>query len=318
MTKIGCAGMLVEDTFCGPMDALPPEGQLLQLETMPVKAGGCAANVAIDLAKQNLPVDVVGCLGRDSSAKVLLSCLKEHGVNCDQIARVGGHPTSKTVILLVAGQDRRYLHVFGSNRAFTVGHISRDWVKSLNVFYLGGLCALPGVAVPELKDLLLFCRRHKVTTVVDVVVSQSWNQAQELRQLLPAIDYFLPNHDEARLITGETDTRAQLRSFRAAGAQYVVITQGKAGAVAANGRSSWTCSAYPVDCIDPSGSGDAFSAGIITGIAQGWMMPRMLRYASALGASATRAVGTTEGVFQAAEVEAFMATHRLAEKREQF
>lgn len=313
MTRIGCAGMLVEDTFCGPFKALPPEGHLLELEAMPVRAGGCAANVAIDLSKQGMNVEVVGCLGRDSSAEVLLSCLKEHRVDCQQVVLVGGYPTSKTVILLVEGEDRRYLHVFGSNRAFTVGHINREWLKSLKVFYLGGLCALPAVAVEELRDLLLFCREHKVTTVVDVVVSQNWSGAEELKLLLPCIDYFLPNNDEARLITGESDALAQLRAFRDAGSNCVVVTHGRSGAVAAKNGTYWRCGSYTVDCVDPSGSGDAFSAGIISGIVRGWAMPQILRYASALGASATRAVGTTEGVFGAAEAEAFVTSHILTE-----
>lgn len=305
--------MLVEDTFCGPFKSLPPEGQLLELDSMPVRAGGCAANVAIDLAKQNLSVEVVGCLGRDSSAEVLLSCLKEHSVDCEQVALVGGFPTSKTVILLVDGEDRRYLHVFGSNRAFTVGHINREWVKTLGVLYIGGLCAMPAVAISELCELLLFCREHNVATVVDVVVSQKWEGAEELKQLLPCVDYFLPNNDEARMITGEIEPISQLRAFRAAGAKCVVITQGKSGAIAAQDGSYWKCGAYPVNCIDPSGSGDAFSAGIIAGIAHGWAMPQILRYASALGASATRAVGTTEGVFTSSEAEAFAASHLLEE-----
>jgi sugar/nucleoside kinase (ribokinase family) len=226
MTKVGCAGMLVEDTFCGPMTALPPEGQLLALDVMPVKAGGCAANVAIDLVKQGFTVDIVGCLGRDSSAEVVLSCLKEHSVGCEQVTLVGGYPTSKTVILLVEGEDRRYLHVFGSNRAFTVGHINRDWLKTLSVFYLGGLCALPAVTIAELRELLLFCREHNVTTVVDVVLAQAWTGAEELKTLLPYIDYFLPNDDEARKITGQSDVLDQLRAFRTAGANCVVVTQG--------------------------------------------------------------------------------------------
>jgi len=63
--------------------------------------------------------------------------------------------------------------------------------------------------------------------------------------------------------------------------------------------------------VDPSGSGDAFSAGVITAIRRGWDMPRMLSYASALGASATRAVGTTDGVYTSTEAEAFVAAHSL-------
>lgn len=313
MTKIGCAGMLVVDTFCGPMASLPQAGQLLALEEMPVKAGGCAANVAVDLAKQGLAVEVVGCLGRDSEAVALVNCLKGHGVGCEQVRLIDGVPSSKTVILLVEGEDRRYLHVFGSNRAFTAGHIDRAWLRTLAVFYLGGLCALPGVELQELAEVLRFCREHKVVTVVDVVIPQTWSGADELRQLLPHIDYFLPNQDEAERITGRREVFAQLKVFRDAGARCVIITQGKDGAVAATGQQFWHCGAYPAGCVDPSGSGDAFTAGVITGIVRQWEVRRLLRYASALGASATRAVGTTDGVFSPADADAFMASHPLAE-----
>jgi sugar/nucleoside kinase (ribokinase family) len=309
--KIGCAGIMVEDTFCGPMRELPREGQLLAIDGMPIKAGGCAANVAINLAKQGLEVDVIGCLGQDGSADVLLGCLESHGVGCAQITRTTQYPTSKTVILLVEGQDRRYIHVFGSNRAFTVGDIKREWIESLDIFYFGGLYILPGIRMAELAGLLKFCRARKITTVVDVVMPQTWSGFEELKPLLPEIDYFLPNNDEAKLITGCDQPLDQVRALRAAGANTVIVTQGKAGAVAARDGQYWQCGTYPATVVDPSGSGDAFSSGIVTGIRRGWDLPKILRYASALGASATRAVGTTDGVFTASEAEAFVAAHPL-------
>jgi sugar/nucleoside kinase (ribokinase family) len=293
------------------MAALPREGELLALDGMPIKAGGCAANVAIDLAKQGERVEVMGCVGRDSSAEVLLGCLERHGVGCEHLTRVAEYPTSKTVILLVEGQDRRYLHVFGANRAFTASHIKRAWLETLEVFYLGGLYILPAVKTGELLELLKFCRARRIVTVVDVVMPQTWAGFEELKLLLPEIDYFLPNNDEAKLITGCAEPIDQLRALLAAGANTVVVTQGKAGAMAARGGTYWQCDVYPASVVDPSGSGDAFSAGIITGIRRGWDLPQILRYGSALGASATRAVGTTDGVFTASEAEAFVAAHPL-------
>lgn len=316
MAEIGCAGIVVEDTFCGPMRELPREGALLAIAGMPVKAGGCAANVAIDLTKQGLSVDVVGCLGRDSAAKVLTDTLEKNHVGCGQMAYSDSLPTSKTVILLVEGQDRRYIHVFGANGAFTVGHISPEWLAGLKVFYLGGLFAMPGIKTDELRQLLQQCRAAGIVTVVDVVVPQHWPGAGELTTLLPHIDYFLPNDDEARQISGVADPRGQLRFFQHHGAHTVIITQGKEGALAACDGQLWRCAAYSAEAIDPSGSGDAFSAGIITSIRRGWDMPQMLRYSSALGASATREVGTTDGVFTAAEAEAFVVAHPLAVSQE--
>ena len=39
MADVGCAGILVADTFCGPMKRLPLEGELLAIDRMPSKAG---------------------------------------------------------------------------------------------------------------------------------------------------------------------------------------------------------------------------------------------------------------------------------------
>ena len=156
MAEVGCAGVLVSDIFCGPMDNLPREGQLLAIDAIEPGAGGCAANVAIGLAKQGISVDLAGCVGADSSATSLLGSLENDGVGCSHVAVNDQYPTSKTVILVVAGQDRRYIHTFGANKAFCIEHIDREWVKRLKVFYLGGLLILPAVDLGELRELLGF------------------------------------------------------------------------------------------------------------------------------------------------------------------
>lgn len=311
MPDVGCAGLLVEDTFCGPLAALPPAGALLTLNDMPVRAGGCAANVAIDLAKQGVSVDLAGCVGRDSSADALLTTFAKHDVGASRVVRVEQYPTSRTLILLIEGQDRRYLHVMGANRAFSIEQISHQWLSSLKVFYLGGLFALPGIEFSKLAGLLAFCREAKVKTVVDVVVPQGQAGLAQLKPLLPLIDVFLPNDDEARAFTGLADPFDQLRALTDAGANTVIVTRGGLGSVAVREGQIWSCGAYSMDVVDPSGSGDAFTSGVIRSLLEGWGLPRTLRYASAVGASATRSAGTTDSVFNAAEAEAFLAERPL-------
>lgn len=311
MADVGCAGILVADTFCGPMKRLPQPGELLALEQMPIKAGGCAANVAIDLAKQGICVDVCGCVGADGSGAMLVENLRTFGVGCDEIHRLDSCPTSKTVILLVDGQDRRYLHVFGANAGFTVGRIRRNWLHGLKVFYLGGLFAMPAICAEELAELLADCRRHGIVTVVDVVVPQASVGLESLLPLLPHIDYFLPNDDESQRLTGLADMDQQMETFLRHGVGTVVITRGSGGAMAARASQRWRSDAYHVECIDPSGAGDAFAAGIITGIVHRWDFEETLRYAAVLGASATTAIGTTDGVLTAEHAQRLLDQHRF-------
>jgi sugar/nucleoside kinase (ribokinase family) len=303
--------MVVADTFCGPMAALPAAGGLLLLEEMPVRAGGCAANVAIDLAKQGVDVDIVACVGQDSAANVLFETFKQSRVGHSKMSSVAGYPTSTTVILLIEGEDRRYLHAIGANQAFSIAHIDRDWLAECNVFYLGGLFALPGIDFRQLADLLAFCRTQNVRTVLDVVMPEGLRGMSELKPLLSLIDVFVPNEDEARAFTGVTDPYDQLNALEEAGANTVIITRGEQGSIATAKRHMWRSGAYQMNVVDPSGSGDAFTSGVIRGLLEGWEIPQILKYASAIGASATRATGTTDAVFSAAEADAFVKIHPL-------
>jgi sugar/nucleoside kinase (ribokinase family) len=312
MAEVGCAGILVKDTFCGPVVALPAEGALLALDEMPVRAGGCAANVAIDLARQGIAVDVAGCIGQDNAGEFLLNTYEQKGVGARHVVQVEGYRTSQCIILLVAGQDRRYLYATGANQVFSVEHISRDWLSKLKVFYLGGLFVLPALDFGRLADHFQYCRDAGVKTVVDVIVPQGVRGMENLKPLLPLIDVFVPNEDEARAFTGLTDPLDQLRAFQAGGAKTVIITRGEAGAVAMRAGRIWRCGAYEMDVVDPSGSGDAFTSGVIRGLLVSWDLPQTLRYASAVGASATRSAGANEAVFSAAEAEAFVAAHPLS------
>lgn len=288
------------------MAALPPEGALLLLDDMRVRAGGCAANVAIDLAKQGISVDLAGCVGADGAADTLFGILAAHGIDCSRIVRVEQCRTSKTVILIVKGQDRRYLHLAGANTAFTVDRLQQEWLSRLKVFYLGGLFAMPGIDFEKLAAMLSFCREKKVTTVVDVVIPHQVTDLSELPRVLPFIDMFVPNDQEAKAFTGLTDPFDQLRAFKDTGANTVIITRGERGSVAARGGKVWSCGAYRMDVVDPSGSGDAFTSGVIRSILLGYDIPQTLRYASAMGASVTRAAGTTDTAFSAEEAEAFL------------
>jgi sugar/nucleoside kinase (ribokinase family) len=271
--------------------------------------------VAIVLARQGVTVDLAGCVGADASADLLRACLRDAGVDCDRLITVPDRPTSKTVILLVDGQDRRYIHMFGANTAFSPRLLDRSWLASLGVFYLGGLFAMPGVDLADLAAVLEFCQAQGVRTVVDVVLPAGFQAgaAAGLDRVLAHTDYFLPNDDEAAVLTGEREPEAQARAFLTQGAGTVVITCGSEGVFAAGDGHAWRGGVYSeMTVVDPSGAGDAFAAGVVTGIVRGWGLEQALAYGACLGGSATRAVGTTAGVMGVAEAEAWIERHPYA------
>jgi sugar/nucleoside kinase (ribokinase family) len=117
---------------------------------------------------------------------------------------------------------------------------------------------------------------------------------------------FLPNHDEARLLTGLSDPWEQAGAFRKMGARTVVITAGREGAYAVSPTERVHLAAFPVDQVDGTGSGDAFVAGFIAALLEKRPLRDCLRCGAAMGASCVRAVGATTGVFDRGELETFL------------
>jgi sugar/nucleoside kinase (ribokinase family) len=150
--------------------------------------------------------------------------------------------------------------------------------------------------------------------VLDVVLlgKDYWDR---LAKILPETDVFLPNDDEAAIITGLTDPVEQAECFRRAGAKTVVITLGSRGSILVSDHLRLRAGVYPVQFVGGTGSGDAFDAGYIVGLLDGEDPAGCLRWGSALGASCVRSTGATESVFNRAEAEAFMREHELMIER---
>jgi sugar/nucleoside kinase (ribokinase family) len=66
-----------------------------------------------------------------------------------------------------------------------------------------------------------------------------------------------------------------------------------------------------VEVVDGSGAGDAFAAGLIVGVLEGWSMAQSVRFASVVGASACTQLGCLAGVFTREQAESYLAAHPL-------
>jgi len=310
-TEVVCAGILVADHVCTPMDHLPEEGHLVAVERMFLLTGGCAANVGVNVAKQGVGVTVLGAVGDDSWGRFVREDLAARGVDTGRVRVVPDLHTSQTMILLCKGQDRRFVHTFGANAAFRAADVDPDSLAGARVFYLGGYLAMPGLVPEDLAALFAACRARGMQTVLDVVVPTGAEAAGALAPVLPHTDVFLPNNDEAEILTGEVRPERQARRLLEMGVETVVVTLGGDGLLFARGDELGRADHYPSEVVDQTGAGDAFCAGFITGMVRGLDLRGSVEYGSALGASCVRSIGCYQGVFDRAQAEAFVAEHPL-------
>jgi sugar/nucleoside kinase (ribokinase family) len=306
-----CAGIIVADHVCAPIAHVPAPGELVMTEQMILTIGGCAANAAVDLSKMGLRPMIAGRVGDDAFGRIVKAMLEDHHIDTSAIKSTPGQPTSQTMIVNVTGQDRRFIHIFGANAAFTAGDIPLETVRRSGVLYVGGYLIMPELRQESLVPVFAEARRAGAKVVLDVVTPGKADYLSRLDQLLPLVDVFLPNNDEGETILGEPDPLKQAEAFRRMGAGAVVITMGSEGAILVSDRLRLRAGIYPVDFVDGSGGGDAFDAGYIYGLLKGLGADDCLRIASALGASCVRAIGTTPGVFTEPECHDFIRKNAL-------
>lgn len=306
-----CAGIIVADQVCEPIAALPVAGGLSLTPKLTFTIGGCAANVAVDLAKLGLKVGVSGCVGADLFGRALGDLLSTAGVDCAGLVTRTEQPTSGTFVINVQGEDRRFIHCVGANALYDGTQITDADLARTRVLYVGGYCLLETLTPARVIELFQRARAAGVTTMLDVVVGSRTGCWEWVAPVLPWTDVFLPNHDEATVIAGGTDPWEQARRFRAAGCGTVMITCGADGAIYDGPAGRFRAGVYPVTAVDATGTGDAFVAGFVYALLKGHSPAACLKYGTALGASCVQAIGATTGVFDVVELEAFVAGHPL-------
>jgi sugar/nucleoside kinase (ribokinase family) len=271
-------------------DVEPIFGQVEKLvDSAALTVGSSSAIFACGAARLGLKVAFIGVCGNDTFGHFMLAEMDARGVD---ISSVLIHPTGQTGLSLILNKDadRAILTHPGLIAALASTDVTDEILRRTRHLHVASYflqtslqAGLPG----------LFTRAHTLglTTSLDT----NWDPSGEWRgfsDLLPQVDVFLPNENEALALAGVKEVElAGIRLGESCG--LVAIKQGARGAFARHGRETIRVLAPPVAMIDTIGAGDSFDAGFIYGYLNGWGLEKTLRLAVACGSLSTRQLGGT-------------------------
>ena len=304
---IVCLGILVADIVARPLNALPNRGQLVLVDEMGLHTGGCAANSASALARLSLPVETIGKVGSDLVGDFVLNAMQERGVGTRGVRRDPLVGTSLTIVLVDPDGERRFVHYLGANAHLTLQDIDLKIIEGASILHIGGALVLPGIDGEPMVELLRIARAAGVVTFLDIVWDDTGRWLEVLDPCLPWVDYFIPSLPEARAMTGLVDPLAIAQNLLARGPTVVGLKLGAKGCLVIT-RSGEIISApaFQVEVVDATGAGDAFAAGFIAGVWQGWPLAKTAHFANAVGALCTTGSGAAGGVLSLPETLQFM------------
>lgn len=282
------------------IDVYPQPEQLANIRGQTEGTGGAPYNVVINLARLGAPFPLfaAGLVGKDILGDRILEDCRKHKIDTRFLLQSPEAPTSYTDVMTEQGNGRRtFFHNRGANALWSGADL--DFFKTkARIFHLGYLLLLDELDAPDKKSgtraaaLLGKAQDAGLKTSVDVVSEDSDRFARIVIPALKHTDYCILNEIEAgkttgfriRQADGHLDTVA-LRHAAGAMLQYgvreLVVIHFPEGSFARTrkGEDVWQSSLkLPVSYIEGmAGAGDAFCAGVLLGLHEGWDLPRCLQ-----------------------------------------
>ncbi|WP_067541136.1 carbohydrate kinase family protein [Nocardia crassostreae] len=298
-----CLGAHVFDVQVRPVDAIP-EGQGAQLvDQIRFSPAGTAGGTAITLAKLGAQVRSAGAIGADPIGDLLVTMLGRHGVDTSLLLRRNDIQTSASVLPIRSDGSRPAFHVPGANLTYGPADFPHAEIAAADHLHIGAPELLGGAAAAE---LLTRARAAGLTTSADMLSPGNPGVLAWIAPALPYLDYLLPNAEQLLGLTESGSLEAAARTLVERGVGCVAVTDGAAGVLVVTDAETLAVPAFPVEVVDTTGCGDAFSAGFLRGIGLG----RDLRDAAVLGCAAAgqvaQGLGSDHGDFDLAAVDEFI------------
>jgi sugar/nucleoside kinase (ribokinase family) len=298
-------GFYTFDCLGRPVGAIPPGGGTQFIEEIDLAVSGAAGAAVIAAAKHGLNCLAVGAVGDDLMAGWVMDRLASFGVDTSTMQRLKGVGTSTSIVLTRADGSRPALHMKGATGAFVITPDMWDQVLDATVVHLGGVGLMDRMDGAPSAELFSEAKRRGAITTVDVFAAAE-KDLDNVVGLLPYTDYFLPSIEEARVLSGLEDVEDVSRFFLDKGVTCCILTLGENGAYYRHSNGDrFLMPAFDIEMICSCGCGDAFNAGIATGLVRGMDPESMVRFAQATSAQNALGLGSQAGVTSFEQTLAF-------------
>lgn len=278
-------------------------GAKIKVDNFHYLFGGGAANSAFNFALAGFKVACIGRIGKDKNGEEILTNLKKAKVDLPFITKDESLPTSRSFILISLDGERIIFSSKSATENLKIHKSAKTAIRRAAWLYITSLPKTWKKLTKELFDLQ--------------TVKIAWNPgATQYKGGLKSIVWFLKrtnvlllNHDEAiELVMSDlkyqdkgpsffNDTRKLLEIIYQYGPEIVVITKGKEGADAYNGKKIYQQKIVKAKkVVDTTGVGDAFNSSFIASLELNGDIKLALKVAAKNAANKVSYLGAQKGL----------------------
>lgn len=303
-------------------ELLLPYGGKMNIDEVHETLGGGANNTSIAFARMGLKAACCGLVGDDLWGKSVRANLMNEGVKDELLSFTEDEKTSFSIILNSFEGERTVLNYPGANHLFTAEFFPLAKIMQTQWIFLNHLSGEANSLVDKV-DLILE-KKPEICLAWNPGGVQLRKGCKEYASILKKTKVIFLNKEEAELFTGKkSQQRVQkilnysgkeevkelnlmdeaFQVLHDLGVKIVVITDGRNGAQASDGKEIFY---YPVlnqKRVDTLGAGDSFASGFVTALFLQKSLQTALKFGTMNATSVVNHYGAQKGLLTYSEIK---------------
>ena len=279
-------------------------GDKIPVKNLEFSIGGNAANNSVGTKRLGINTSIVLTLGQDSVGEMIVSRLRNEGVDLTYVIEQPGTTSNYSTIVSYSGERTIFVYHAPRSYEFPVHLPSTPWVyltsmgESFRPFY------------NHLSEWLV-----KNPSIKLAFNPGSWQLREgfdAIKDIIGRTHMIYVNREEAEKLTGFGESSGRDRDLLIAlnkiGPKVCVITDGANGAMAydsINGKFM-KVGVLPVDAYERTGAGDAFGSGCLSALIHGKTLDEALLWGTCNSASVIGYTGSQKGLLKFDEMPVWL------------
>ena len=263
---------------------------------------GAEVNVAVALARLGLKAQYFSRFGNDQLGSVMLADIEAEGVDVSLAKRVDSFTGAmvrnpgKTAPVEIS-----YLRKGSAASTIEPSDILDSYISSTRWLHATGItCAISESGAKTVKHALEKAAQLKIKSSFDLNIRRKlWSEDAARKVLEPLardVELLIGGEDEYQVVFGKVDPKQILAEVNKRGCKIAVMTKGDQKMRFSIDGNYEEITPPKVLAVDPVGSGDAFTGGVIAGLLSGMKAEQALEQGSICGALVASMFGDWTGI----------------------
>ncbi|MEM9393006.1 MAG: 5-dehydro-2-deoxygluconokinase [Pseudomonadota bacterium] len=279
--------------------------------------GGSSANIGVALTRLGAQADLVTCVSDDAIGRFALNELDKYGIGRAHVRSVGGEARNSLAVVESRIEDHQSVIYRNGAADFEMTHAD---VEAVDFGAYSALITTGTVFAAEPSRSAAFrafelAKKAGLPLIFDVDYRPySWPSADVAADVYSRAgalcDVIVGNDVEFGFMAGDFDRGLdKARELVANGAAIAVYKMGEKGAVTITPEGELSTGIYRTKALKPTGAGDSFMGGFVSGLTDGLTTHDAVLQGSATAAMVVARVGCAPAMPTRAELDAFLADH---------